>query len=102
MSVDLVIAQESIGNVFDILFANTFNKPHNDTAKEALDVPVNTYALIKPGDSLIFSLRANGQSAGHWITLQDDPLSLTIVPEPSAFAVFLLGSIALLHFRRSL
>ena len=100
VDVDLVIAQESAGGVFDILFANTISKPHDDSTKEFLNVPVNTFASVKPGDSIIFSLRANGQSAGNWITLQDDPLTLTIVPEPSTGALVVL-TVMLLWVRRS-
>lgn len=99
VDVDLVIAQESAGGTFNVLFADTVSKPTDDTTKEFLNVPVNVCALISPGDSLIFSLEADGESSGNWITL-DDGLTLTIVPEPSTLVILGMGCIALVRINR--
>ncbi len=98
VNVDLVIAQESSAGIFDILFSDTVSKPHNDTTTEFLDVPVSTTTLANPGDSLVYSLRANGESSGNWITL-DDPLTITIVPEPAAVAMLGLGGVVFCALR---
>lgn len=77
VNVDLVVAQESAAGAFHILFTNTVSKPHSDATAEVLDVPVNTSALVNPGDNLLITLRANGTNIGNWITLAD-PLTIVV------------------------
>ena len=71
VNVDLVLTQESTGGEFDILFATTVSKPHNNTTPEDLEVPVSASALVNAGDSLLVSLRADGSSMGNWVNLYD-------------------------------
>lgn len=97
--VELVLARETIAGTFAVLFGATVQKPHNDTSFETLDVPVNLLTQINAGDSLIVSLKVDGQSNGNWITVTD-PLTLSIVPEPSTFVLSVAGIIALVAFRR--
>jgi hypothetical protein len=99
VNVDLVLAQESAGGSFSILFATTVSKPHNDSTPETLDVPLNSSAVVSAGDSLLLSLRADGQNLHNWVIL-DDALTITIIPEPSGFALLAVGAGALLGVRR--
>ncbi len=85
-NVDLVLALQRTGGSYDVLFAQTVSKPHSDLTPESLDVPVDVSAVVGTEDSILLSLRADGQSLDNWVILED-PLRITIIPEPSSLAL---------------
>jgi hypothetical protein len=80
VNVDLVIAQVNSAGKLWTLFTNTLTKPHSDTSVESVNVPVDLSTPVSAGDSLLVSLRADGECPGTWIILED---SLTLVLQPT-------------------
>lgn len=83
---------------YDTLYSNTFEKPHNDTRFESLSLSLFVNAHIEPGDNIIISHRCRGGSysnEGRWVTMSDNDVKLTVIPEPATLSLLAIGGLLL-------
>lgn len=101
---ELIIARETAGGDFDVLFSDRLSKPTagvsiGDTRSTSVDI---SSIVLSEGDSLIFSGRgvsSVGWTEGRWLGISDD-LTLTVVPIPAPASLALLGLGGLAAMRR--
>lgn len=106
MDVELVIARETAGGDFDVLFSDVLSKPTpgvsvGDTASSMVDLSRIT---LNEGDSLVFSGRgvsSVGWTEGRWLRITDDlTVSVAPIPAPASLALLGLGGLAAARRRR--
>jgi len=106
IDVELVVARESAGGDFDVIFSDVLSKPTagmsvGDTATSMVEL---SGIMLSEGDSLLISGRgvdSVGWSEGRWISIEDDlTVSVNPIPAPASMALLGLGGLAAARRRR--